>query len=288
MNPSRIKINEPLRFQNDDYVTPPGTVVDRLSHPFFDKDRSVDVSAFFEHRYAFFFWVKWYRELRAKKIIDATPPSLVTLDWHQDLGWPTKEQKTWLDQLDLNSNIATNIFSWSSLSQFNDDHIMAAVYLNLIGDVYVHCRQRMTGHRQEDQEYTDKYGNVHMVRKFGEFETMEEHLLKQKIANIYFDIDLDFFVVDNPYSVGGGKRGVKNFSYLPDKTIKAILDRERPLISWIFQRLCGFTIAIEPEHTGGLMRAIKYLNLIDRLYFKPSLFTNCGFNWDGRSNWKHL
>lgn len=285
MNP--IIVTEPIRFFDDNYVAPPGTLYNRLEHPYYGQTESITVATFFEHRYAFFFWVKWYKELLKKEKENVAPPHLITLDWRQDLAWPTKEQREWLDGLDMNSNTGVSVFAWSSLSDFNDEQIMAAAYLNLIGDVYVHCRQSINK-AIETKKFTDRFGNVHTIRVFNTFERMETYLLKQQISNVYFDIDLDYFVLNNPYSIGGKKRRVTKFSYLPDVTIKNLLNRERPLINWIFQRLRGLTIAIEPEHTGGLMRSLKYLGMIDKLYFKPSLLTNCGSNWEGRCRWKHL
>ncbi|MGF7230594.1 hypothetical protein [Arachidicoccus sp.] len=277
---------EPLRFKNDKYVMPPGSLTDRLPHPFESSIRSVEVAIFFEHRYAFFFWAKWHRLLKEEEIIKDIPPTLVTLDWHQDLAFPTDQQKQWLDELDMESNTALSLFSWSSLSALNDEQIATAAYLNLIGDIYVHCRQ---GIRQEweDMELIDKYGNVHQIKRFKTFESMEASLLSSTIDTVYFDIDLDFFVLGNPYSTGGATNPSK-FSYLAESAITEILNFNRPLIQWILKRLCGFTIAIEPEHTGGLMRAMKYLKIIDSLYFKPSLLTYCGSNWKNNSNWKHL
>ena len=41
------------------------------------------------------------------------PPSLVTLDGHQDLGYPTDGEKEWLKESDLNHNKNVALYSWA-------------------------------------------------------------------------------------------------------------------------------------------------------------------------------
>ncbi len=269
-------------FRNDDYVTPPGSLTELLAHPFFSETDTVELSIFNDHRYAFFFWNKW--TLKRKRGKQKTkPPCLVTLDWHQDLLWPNNTEKKWLDSLDTDSNKDVAYFAWANLNPLNDGHIMAATYLNLIGDVYVHCRQGTLESSWANKLFKDKYGNTHTVRKFKSFEALEECMLASKESKVYFDIDLDFFTLNNPYNGVG-----KTFTYLTEVEIRNMLAKERPLIEWIFQRLQGFTIAIEPEHSGGFLKASRLLNLISKIYFKPALFSNYGDNWAKRTNWSHL
>ncbi|MDH6309435.1 hypothetical protein M2451_002679 [Dysgonomonas sp. PFB1-18] len=269
-----------LHFHNDEYITPPGTLTQNLSHPFLEAGNGIELSLFYDHRYAFFFWNKWTRRILTKEP-KSNPPCLVSVDWHQDLAWPTKGQKKWLDVLDISSNKDVSLYAWANLSHINDEQIVAAAYLNLIGNIYVHCRQG-SDHRWEDQSYIDKYGNEHIIKRFKDYDELENYLLKSSESKVYFDIDLDYFTINNPLNAVG-----KNFSYMPKKEIIEMLKIERPLISWIFQRLQGFTIAIEPEHTGGLLKANKILEIIDRLYFKPSLFSNYAWQWEKHTNWKH-
>jgi len=242
----------------------------------------MELALFAEHRFAFFFWAKWTRKLFSQDRIGA-PPALVTLDWHQDLAWPTKSEKSWLRKLDLSSNQDVSLYSWGSLSPINDTHIMAAAYLNLIGNIYVHCRQGDSDDRWEDKKFKDRYGNVHLVKKFKGYDAREAYLIQAEESNVYFDIDLDFFTIQNPLNGKG-----KNFTYLKNEIIKKMLRVNRPLIQWIFQRLCGFTIATEPEHTGGLSRSNRLLELINKIYFSPSLFSNYIEQWKRSCHWKHL
>ncbi|WP_073297250.1 hypothetical protein [Chryseobacterium polytrichastri] len=79
-----------------------------------------------------------------------------------------------------------------------------------------------------------------------------------------------------------------NFTYLSEKTIKELLSHEHPLIQWICQRLQGITIATEPEHTEGLLKSNRLLNIINNIWFKPSLFTSFPGEWDKETKWKHF
>lgn len=275
-----VKID--LHFGNLEYVRPPGSLVEILEHPYFGESRAIELALFNEHRYAFFFWNKWTQEL-LKKDANAKPPSLVSLDWHQDLMWPDEAEKEWLEELELGNNRDVSLYSWANLTSINDGQIMAAAYLNLIGDIFVHCRQGKFDSHWQDEVFIDRYGNQHVVRKFKKYEDLENALLVADIERVYFDIDLDFFTIQNPYN-GAGKK----YTYMTNAAIKEILQPERPLVSWVFRRLCGFTIAMEHEHTGGLMKANKLLGVIDRLYFKPSLFTNYGDQWEKNTAWRHL
>jgi hypothetical protein len=139
----------------------------------------------------------------------------------------------------------------------------------------VHCRQATFSGAWEDEELIDKYGNVHIIKKFKAFEELESFLLKSNEEKVFLDIDLDFFVLDS-----GLHNGTFNFTYLQKDRINEMLHSERPLIRWIFERLQGFTIATEPEHCGGILKSNEFLTIINRLFFKPDLFSpNANWRW---------
>ena len=212
-----MKIKQELYFRNLEYVKPPGTMTELLSHPIRDYG-VIEVAVFNEHRYAFFFWNKWTNKLIEDDSINHAP-CLVTLDWHTDLGWPTEGERKWLDKLDSSNNLDTSLYAWANLSGLNDDHIVAAAYLNKIGNIYVHCRQGRFGD-DEDKVYTDKFGNKHLIKKFKVFAELELHLLQSDEQCVYFDIDLDFFTLNNPLNGKG-----KEFTYLTDSEIKRMLPK---------------------------------------------------------------
>ena len=275
-----------MRFnmRNDKYIKPPGTISQRLSHPYSKRRTGIDISIFNDHRYAFFFWNNWTQKLIESDSINY-PPSLVTLDWHQDLVYPTDGEKESLKELNLSSNKDVALYSWNNLSHMNDTHIMSAAYLNIIGDIYVHCRQGSSENSWKDEELIDRYGQIHTVKKFKEYKDLEHCLLDSDENNVYFDIDLDFFTLNNPLQIGGGNG---NYTYLPERIIKEMLKYDNPLMQWIFQRLQGITIATEPEHTGGLLKSNRLLNIINNLWFQPSLFTSRPGQWDKETQWRHL
>lgn len=260
-----------IEFRNPYLIEPPGSLRQILSHPSRDND-AVELALFNDHRYAFFYWNKWVREKNL-----SNPPCLVSLDWHQDLCSPCETEKKWLEELDLSNDAEVSAFSWAKLAGNNDGQILSAAYLNLVGNIYVHCRQAPFSGCWEDEHLIDKFGNIHLIKKFQKFEELETFLLHSTEGRVFFDIDLDFFVLDS-----GLHNSTFKFTYLKEEIIKEILHFERPLIKWIFNRLQGFTIATEPEHCGGLLKSNKFLEIINQLYFKPELFSPSA-NW----KWKN-
>lgn len=251
-----------IEFRNPHYIFPPGSETQILSHPK-KANSSVELAIFQEHRYAFFYWSKWVRDGRK-----SDPPCLVSLDWHQDLCFPCEVEKEWLSKLNRSSDVDVALFAWSKMAGNNDGHILAAAFLNIIGNIYIHCRQGSFEDDWIDEKIEDLYGNMHLIKKFKSYQALESFLLSSEEEGVFFDIDLDFFTVKNPLNGVGEK-----FSYLPKKQAETMLSIERPLIEWVFERLEGFTIATEPEHCGGLLKSNRLLDFINRLYFYPDLFT---------------
>jgi hypothetical protein len=240
---------------------------DTVSHPGGRND-SVEVAVFQSHRYAFFFWTKWTR-----KRPQGVPPCLVSIDWHQDLCYPTSNQKQWLDNLNTHDDQEVAAFSWASLSSNNDDHILAAAYLNLIGNVYVLCRQH---NNWPDEQLIDRFGTEHTIRKFKTVQDLEAALTASAEEAVYLDIDLDYFAIKEGYN-----RKMKETDYMSKAEIELLFDAQQPLMRWIYQRLSGFTIATEPEYCGGLRKSNELLDSLVSILFKPGLFEkNC--------DWKHL
>lgn len=258
-----------IEFRNHYYIEPPGSLRQILSHPV-KENGVIELALFQEHRYAFFFWNKWVREKQLTK-----PPCLVSLDWHQDLCFPCETEKEWLDKLDLSSDADVSVFSWAKLAGNNDGQILSAAYLNLIGNIYVHCRQEPFNGAWEDEELIDKFGNTHLIKKFKKLEELENFMLTSNEEKVFFDIDLDFFVLDS-----GLHNGNFDFTYLKEDEIEEVINYKRPLINWIFNRLMGFTIATEPEHCGGLLKSNQFLDILNKAYFDPELFSpSCTWRW---------
>ena len=119
-----------------------------------------------------------------------------------------------------------SVFSWAKLAGNNDGHILCAAYLNLIGDIYVHCRQQPFRDAWQDEDLIDKYGNKHIIKKFRTYKELQDEMLRSSESAVFFDIDLDFFSVKNGLSDGSFK-----FTYLKEDEIREMLDKDNPLIS---------------------------------------------------------
>lgn len=260
-----MKDNQYLKLPNADYEI--------MSHPN-GTDNSIEIGLVKDHRFAFYFWFKWWKKTTRKlKENVEKAPSLVTIDWHRDLCVPCELEKEDLIKLNLNSYKEVALFSWDKLNQLNDGHILSAAYLNLIGDIYVLCKQE-----DDDREepFTDHWGNEHKIICCELKEDLFRELSKNIIDKIYFDIDLDYFTESND-PCGGGE----NVRLMGNSEITSILDINSDFMKWIFKRMEGMTIATEPDFCGGVSNSNKIYNLVDSSLFNNYLFSK-------NAIWKHL
>lgn len=258
-----------ITFRNPYAIEPPGCNRQIVEHPNGSND-AIEVAVFSEHRYAFFYWWRWKQKRELPN-----PPCLVSLDWHQDLCHPSDLEREELDSLDVNSDAEVALFSWARLAGSNDGHILAGAYLNLIGNIYVLCRQGTFETDWEDEILEDTHGNAHTIKKFRSPESLLAALEAGDEQHAYFDIDLDYFVTayeTNGYTVE---------EYLSTQAINKLLQGNSPLMQWLFGRLEGFTIATEPEFCGGLLQSNQLLDVVNQALFTPSLFHQ-------ECTWKHL
>lgn len=247
---------------------PPGAKDVALSHPYYGKHKPICLALFNDHRFSFFYWALWCKKN------GETPADLITLDWHQDLHMPyiTEELKT----LDLDNTFEVSFLSWARLSHLNDDHIKAAMYCNIIGNAYVICKQDMKfKHGAEDEFVEDAFGNQHICKKFNNTDEAYNYLKKTDTANVLFDIDLDYFTIDNESN--GADRPP---TFVKESEIIRMLDPNSDFIYWIFQRMNGFTIAFEPNFVGGFSKAMRLYGVIERTLFTGSVLNN-------DTEWKH-
>ncbi|MDR1501293.1 MAG: hypothetical protein LBT43_02410 [Prevotella sp.] len=180
-------------------------------------------------------------------------------------------------KLDLQNLFEVSFYAWAKLYPHNDNHIVSAAYLNLIGDIYVVCKQTHYGKIDDGvKKFKDVHGNVHYIRKFETHEKLMKYVESKSIKQIYFDIDLDYFTIENSTS-----NDKQYFTYMKDKDIKEIFNLDSPLMQWVIERIEGMTIALEPEHTGSVNKSIKYFNLLEKQFFNGSVF-----QW--KTTWKHL
>lgn len=257
------------KLRNQYNTTPPNCDHQILLHPSGNKQECIELAIFNEHRFAFYYWIKWNSTRTYQEV-----PDLVTFDWHQDLAYPCDGQKEELRKLDHKNLEEVAFFTWSRLCSLNDDHIISAAYLNQLKDIWVVCKQ--SRHSDwSDEEIIDYQGNVHKIRKFPNPEELHRNIIKSKTEHIYFDIDLDYFTIKN--STSNDKR---IFTYVPNNEISEHFSWDSELMKWILKRMDGFTIALEPEHTGGITKSLKYLKLLNQIFFKGRIFHKC--------KWRHL
>nr|DAZ61847.1 MAG TPA: UPF0489 domain protein [Caudoviricetes sp.] len=237
---------------------PPGTTYTYLPHPYYVHKESLPLAIFNDHRVAFFYWALWKRD-------NQVLPDLVTLDWHQDLVYPGEAEKKELEQLDLNDSFEVSFFSWARLSSLNDSHIVSAMYCNIIGNAYVICKQnRYTDY--EDEIIKDMFNNKHVIKKFHTTQEAYDYLSDTDVQSVYFDIDLDYFTITNPSVTGWDKP-----TFIKESAIKSIMDPTSDFMHWAFQRIKGFTIALEPSFVGGLTKAMRLFGVVERTLFTGSI-----------------
>ena len=236
-------------------------------------NKAIEIGLVQDHRFVFYFWFKWWK--RTSRKLDKSnekAPSLITIDWHRDLCAPCDIEKKDLASLNLDSYKEVALFSWDKLNPLNDGHILSATYLNLIGDIYVLCKQDGF----EEENFTDLWGNEHKIVCFDKKEDLYQALLKSNINEVFFDIDLDYFTESND-TCGGGE----DLTLMEDKEITSLLDPRSNLIEWVLKRTEGMTIATEPKWCGGFSNSNRIYNLLDNTLFINNLFSK-------NTKWKHL
>src|SRR5437867_2965338 len=100
--------------QRNQHTNPPGTYIEILSTPL-SQDEAIEVAILNEHRFAFYYWLKWTNNLISKKKIN-NPPSLITIDWHNDLAKLSGVEKKFLDNLNQTNLEEVSFFAWSKLN----------------------------------------------------------------------------------------------------------------------------------------------------------------------------
>jgi hypothetical protein len=169
------------------------------------------------------------------------------------------------------------LFCWRNLNRGNDGHILAAAYLDLIGDIYV-IRKQYAQFGEQHRSYVDSFhdvnGQVHRVRCFSSVATLMAELTQVSNSQVFFDVDLDYFT-ESPDLCGGGE----NVSLVTDCEVKATLDPNGELMAWLFQRMAGMTIATEPKCCGGLLNSNHLLSVLSDCLFHPQLMGH-GSTWN--------
>lgn len=249
-----------------EYITPPGCKDFIIRHPS-GADEAVEVALFQDHRFAFFFWLRWINKLG----LTDNPPALISLDWHEDLAAPAGEEIEDLASLKQDDFRDVALFCWERLNPLNDGHILSAAHLNLIGDIFV-VRKQNNG----ANSFIDAQGRSHRICCFDTIDELMVELRQVKVERVFFDIDLDYFTESSDRCGGGSE-----VALVSDEAVRAALDPESELLKWVFERFAGMTIATEPEFCGGVIKSNHLLSLLSESLFKPELLAH-------QTKWKHL
>lgn len=249
---------------------PPGCLLDILPSPIDRQKLCVHVGIVQEHRFAFYFWANSYKEyIQTNKYNFPTKPILVSLDFHNDVGADADCRPEDLTKLNLDDNIELCLFCWFYLNPLNDGQILPALYLDLFSDVYI---INSGEHLGEDREYNDYNSNIHNIYYYTDIKELIEKLSTNDNP-VFLDIDLDYFTqyTDERRRIGS--------HMIDDEDVREVLNLNSPFMSKVFDKLVGLTIALEPVHCGGFDESLKILNILNKEFFKNTLFSDsCSWN----------
>lgn len=243
-------------YRNKYSCKPPGVYEEILSHPS-GKDDSIEKAVIVDHRFAFYYWLKW-NKLLVKKEKFFIPSTLISIDFHRDLASPTEMEKMELKELNTHNLSDVSNFVWARLNSNNDGHILASAFLNLIGDVI------LLKHQGSDNTFVfkDHNGNDHRVFETTDYKLFADEILQQESKSFYLDIDLDYFT--NGLEENGIKKSTIIYS---DKEVKSILNAESPLFTHLLPKVDGITFATEPYYCGGIKNSSQLLIYVDSCFF---------------------
>jgi len=256
------KLLEGLRWE----LSPPGCYSDFLRSQIDDQSLSVEVAVVNEHRFAFYYWSRFYCEnIKTTKYTYPIKPILVSLDFHNDVGVDVDCKPEILLELNIENRSELGLFCWSYLNPLNDGHILPSLYLNYFSDVYI---LNTTEGEGDDRIYLDRYGNTHKISFYHDIFVFIDTLTSINTP-VYLDIDLDYFTFyqDNNEFIGSSK-------LVEDDIIHSTLSLQGKLMSTIFPRLVGLTIALEPQHCGGLNNSMQIFDILNQEFFNKTLLTH--------------
>lgn len=149
-------------------------------------------------------------------------------------------------------------FVWARMNPNNDGHILSAVYLDLIEDVIVLNHQGEYDNHEAHGTYKDMNGKPHQIHEYDDYHLFTTAVLGSSTSNVMLDIDLDFCV-----SVEGDSNPIAGWEYLSEGQIRKVFNPHSDLFAFIYERLAGMTIALEPHHCGGLRNCLAFLKIIE-------------------------
>lgn len=233
----------------------------KLAHPGGNRRDEIELAIFRDHRFSFYYWMKWARKS------DGAPPALVTIDWHRDLAPPSEADQKALDRISEAGLPEIWRFTETELDPHNDAQVLSAAWLNLIGDIVLLKNYGM----KQEETCSDRNGDMHRILEFEIYESFSAEILSRDDHRIYLDIDLDYFVKNK---VAPHQR--KDVRLYADKEIREIINPDNKLFRYLFNRIEGITIATEPRYCGGIGNSSHLLKVVLERLFTPGM------------DWKHL
>lgn len=258
------------------HVDPPGCVSVCVDHPneLYRQHEAVEIGFVIEHRFAFLYWIKCKQKLQHErrtggKIEDDqfTAPDLVTWDWHDDCGTDSDVVEEKLSMLNQADEQEVALFCWTGLCQLNDGHILPAMWLNALGNVYIIQKQHQDC-RSENRTFKDRHGHEHHSFYFRSLKHFPKTFEKTNShTGVIWDIDLDYF------TQGKSVPDQKYTPTLSGKEVTSLLSSDSPWMPLILRDLKAVTIALEPEYTGGLSHSLELYRHWESALFSAPLFS---------------
>jgi len=237
-------------------LDPPGCYTVHMPKPL-SANGAITFGIVHEHRFAFYCWVKYHRKVTLKNSASGiSPPDLITIDWHDDIGVPSDFSENELANLDINNDLEVGFYCWTRLRALNDGHIAPALFLRFFKNVHALIKQDQG--ETVDTRKDIKGDDHHIFYHYG-YDSLIKDLKNSDINRVFLDIDLDYFTVD--------ESGLP----IPEEEIRGLINLEGELMTWILPRLEGMTIAIEPSHCGNADNCIRFLDILNEELFSRSL-----------------
>lgn len=257
-------------------IEPAGCESTVVSHPNpeIEESQAVQVGFVMEHRFAFCHWIKSQQDLlydvRTRIRIpenEFRAPDLVSWDWHDDCGADDDVIEDELKLLNLRNEEEVALYAWAGLHPLNDGHMLPAVWLNALGNVYIIQKQK-TDCKSENRTFQDRFGREHSIfyfRSHGDFaKTFEK---TNSGTGVIWDIDLDYFTKSKSL------RDVCYASPVEAEEIQEMLEPSNPWMPLILEDLKAVTIALEPKYTGGLSVSLELYRHWESALFTAPLFS---------------
>lgn len=257
-------------------LDPPGSVVSIVDHPTRLR-KAIEIAAVIEHRFAFYFWLKWAAE-RRRTTKEQAAPDLLTIDWHDDVGCEDDFIPEQLTQLNVDDPNELAVFTWAGLHPINDGHIVPALYLDAINDVHVVLKQHegdaATGNESRHSTITDRHGQLHNIHYYrGKEISQAVTAIRGSQRRILLDIDLDYFTEYD------GEDFPESDEVRPISNARIRRFLHGPLIGAALPRLAGMTIALEPSYCGGILSSLRFLRMLNGALFEGELFGRGQLSW---------